>query len=59
MLGKDLIRWIQDNKAEDLPVYLQYRDGGGRWFGEVALRNPETAEVAQIGPEKIERRIVL
>lgn len=33
MTGRELIRWILDNKAEDLPVEIQYRDSGGYYIG--------------------------
>ena len=33
MKGKELIEWIKDNKAEDLQIEVQYRDGGGIYYG--------------------------
>lgn len=33
MTGRDLIKWITDNHAEDMPVAVQYRDGGGNYYG--------------------------
>lgn len=44
MLGKDLIKWIKENKAENLPVSIQYRDGGGYYYGEGELFYPEIVE---------------
>ena len=33
MTGKELIEWIKDNKAEDLQIEVQYRDGCGIYYG--------------------------
>lgn len=33
MTGKELIKWIQDNNAEDLPIEIQYQDSGGCYYG--------------------------
>ena len=33
MKGKDLISWIIEHHAEDMPVVVQYRDGGGSYPG--------------------------
>ena len=33
MTGKELIEWIQYNNAEDLECVVQYRDGGGSYYG--------------------------
>ncbi len=33
MKGKELIKWIQDNHAEELKIVVQYRDGGGSYYG--------------------------
>lgn len=33
MTGKELIKWIQENNAEDLPIEIQYQDGGGCYYG--------------------------
>ena len=31
MTGKDLIEWIENNKAEDLEVLIEHRDSGGTY----------------------------
>ena len=36
MTGRDLIKWIQDNNAEDLPVHI--RNTGG---ADVPIKEPE------------------
>lgn len=33
MTGRELIKLIQDNCAEDMPVLIQYRDAGGTYTG--------------------------
>lgn len=33
MTGRELIEWIQHNHAEDLECVVQYRDGGGDYYG--------------------------
>ena len=33
MTGRELIKWIKDNKAEDYEVRVQYRDNGGYYTG--------------------------
>lgn len=33
MTGRELIKLIQDNHAEDMPVVIQYRDAGGTYPG--------------------------
>lgn len=37
MTGRDLIKWILDNKAEDKQVEIQYRDEGGDYSGTDAF----------------------
>ena len=58
MTGRELIKWILDNKAEDAKIEVQYRDSGGDY--------PETDEVLYLidetGKDKTGwcyRRIVL
>lgn len=31
MTGRELIKWIQDNHAEDLSVLIEHRDSGGSY----------------------------
>lgn len=31
MTGKDLIKWIHDNNAEDLEIIVEHRDSGGSY----------------------------
>jgi len=33
MTGKELMDWIIEQHAEDLPIAIQYRDGGGDYPG--------------------------
>lgn len=33
MTGRELMKWILDNNAEDLPFEVQYRDSGGDYHG--------------------------
>lgn len=33
MTGRDLIKWILENKAEDTEFEVQYRDNGGDYHG--------------------------
>ena len=33
MTGRELIKYIQDHHAEDMPICVQYRDGGGLYNG--------------------------
>ena len=33
MTGRELIKWILDNKAEDKKIEIQYRDSGGDYPG--------------------------
>ena len=33
MTGRELINWIIEHQAEELQVAIQYRDGGGNYFG--------------------------
>lgn len=33
MTGKELIKWLQDNNALDLPIEVAYRDEGGYHYG--------------------------
>ena len=33
MTGRDLIKWILENKAEDTEFEVQYRDNGGDYYG--------------------------
>lgn len=33
MTGRELIEWILKNHVEDLPIEIQYRDGGGDYNG--------------------------
>ena len=40
MTGKELIKWILNNNAEDLPVVIQYRDSGGLYSGGEYLDEP-------------------
>ena len=44
MLGKDLIKWIKDNKAEELPVSVQYRDDEGYYSSEEYLDHPDLVD---------------
>ena len=39
MKGKDLIKWIQNNNAEDLNVLIEARDSGGS-YGEYLPPEP-------------------
>ena len=32
MTGRELIKWIQDNHAEDLVVLIEHRDSGGSYY---------------------------
>lgn len=32
MTGRELIKWIQDNHAEDLSVLIEHRDSGGTYY---------------------------
>ena len=40
MTGRELIKWIQDYNAEDLPFVVQYRDARGRFRGGKTLLIP-------------------
>ena len=33
MTGAELIKWIEDNHAEDMLMVIQYRDSGGAYEG--------------------------
>ena len=44
MTGKELIEWIQRNKAEDLECVVQYRDDGGTYLGGEILEQPTFAK---------------
>lgn len=33
MTGKELIKWIEDNHAEDYEIEIVYRDDGGYYYG--------------------------
>ncbi len=43
--GRELIQWIRQNDAEDLPVAVQYRDGGGDYIGFGDIYDPEIVTV--------------
>ncbi len=43
MKGKELIKWIQKNHAEDLDCIVQYRDSGGNYSGGEILDPPALA----------------
>lgn len=33
MTGKELIKWIEDNHAQDYEIEIVYRDEGGYYYG--------------------------
>ncbi len=43
MTGRELIKWIQDNHAEDKKVIVQYRDAGGAYYGGEVMEMPMLA----------------
>lgn len=43
MTGRELIKWIQDNHAEDKKVIVQYRDSGGTYYGGEVMQMPMLA----------------
>lgn len=49
MTGQELINWIKANKAEELPVAVQYRDGGGEYVGGEFISSPTLANVRENG----------
>lgn len=49
MTGRELIDWIVANKAEDMPVAVQYRDGGGNYTGGEFIASPTLANVCGSG----------
>lgn len=44
MTGKQLIEWIRNNNAEDLPISINNRDCGLLCEGEESLESPEIIE---------------
>lgn len=49
MTGQEIINWIKANKAEELPVVVQYRDGGGEYYGGELISSPTLANVCGSG----------
>ena len=49
MTGQELINWIKANKAEELPVAVQYRDGGGEYYGGELISSPILANICGNG----------
>lgn len=41
MTGLDLIRWITEHQAENLPVIIEHRDEGGSYHTAEHLKEPE------------------
>ena len=41
MTGADLIKWITEHHAEDLPVIIEHRDDGGSYHTAEHLKEPE------------------
>ena len=41
MTGQELIDWIINNHAEQMDIEIQYRDGGGYYYGTDTLREEE------------------
>lgn len=33
MTGKELIKWIEEHDAQEFTFEVQYRDGGGDYYG--------------------------
>ena len=52
MTVKELYEWATENKAEDLEIEIQYRDGGGFYCGTDIDVSP-TIERSEYGDNKV------
>ena len=48
MTGRELIKWLQDNNAEDKEIIVEHRDSGGTYWTAERL---ETPRLVQFGNE--------
>lgn len=46
MTGAELIKWLQDNHAEDKEIIIEHRDSGGSYWTAERLEKPQFVEFA-------------
>lgn len=51
MTGRELIDWIHKNNAEDLECVVQYRDGGGGYYGIGEIMEAPSLANCERGPD--------
>ena len=46
MTGTELIKWLQDNHAEDKEIIIEHRDSGGTYWTAERLEKPQFVKFA-------------
>jgi hypothetical protein len=46
MTGAELIKWLQDNHAEDKEIIIEHRDSGGSYWTAEHLEKPQFVKFA-------------
>ena len=46
MTGAELIKWLQDNHAEDKEIIIEHRDSGGSYWTAEHLKKPQFVKFA-------------